>query len=74
MDAVYPNFVGEAARLGIKKYAIAKAANMCTRTLREKIAGKRDFTLPEAIKIRDTFFPGSNLEHLFSRDSEGDDQ
>ena len=69
MDVMYRNFVGEVAKLGIKKYAIAKEAKMCTRTLREKIVGKREFTLSEAIAIRNAFFPNQTLEYLFSRDN-----
>ena len=72
MGVTYPNFVGEVAKRGIKKTAIAQAANMCTKTLRDKIIGKSEFTLPEAIAIRDTFFPDKDLEHLFAKDSGGE--
>lgn len=67
MDIAYPNFVGEIAKRGIKKTDVAQAANMCTKTLREKIVGKSEFSLGEATIIRDTFFPDQTLEYLFER-------
>lgn len=67
MDIAYPNFVGEVAKRGIKKTAIAQTANMCTKTLREKIVGKSEFSIGEATVIRDTFFPDQTLEYLFER-------
>ena len=38
------------------------------RSIRDKIGGKRDFTLPESAAIRDAFFPGLTLEYLFARE------
>lgn len=67
MDIAYPNFVGEIAKRGIKKTDVAQAANMCTKTLREKIVGKSEFSMGEATIIRDTFFPDQTLEYLFER-------
>jgi len=31
--------------------------------------GNSDFTMGEALKIRDNFFPGENLETLFQKDA-----
>lgn len=67
MNIEFPNLVAEIAKRGIKKTAIAQAANMCTKTLREKITGKFEFSLWEAMVIRDTFFPDQTLEYLFER-------
>lgn len=67
MNIEFPNLVAEIAKRGIKKTAIAQAANMCRKTLREKITGKFEFSLWEAMVIRDTFFPDQTLEYLFER-------
>ena len=67
MNIEFPNLVAEIARKGVKKDAIAQTANMCTKTLREKIVGKSDFSLWEATVSRDTFIPDQTLEYLFER-------
>lgn len=38
------------------------------RTVTNKLTGETDFTIPEALKIRETFFPGLRLEYLFAAD------
>lgn len=38
------------------------------RTIRYKVKGVHPFSLPEALKIRDTFFPSLRLEYLFADD------
>lgn len=67
MSAIYPVLAGEIAKRGIKKSAIAKGANMCHKSFTGKMNGKSPFSLPEAISIRDTFFPDIALETLFSK-------
>ena len=65
MNAFYPVLVGEIARRGIKKTTIAESIGICDKALRNKLSGKTSFSLPEAQKIKDHFFPDISLERLF---------
>ncbi len=60
------NLKAEMARYGISTVDIAKVARRTNKSIRDKISGKSDFTMPEGIAIRDSFFPGLSLEYLFS--------
>lgn len=64
------NLRAEMARYGISAADLASVTGKTERSIRDKISGKRDFTLPESAVIRDTFFPGLKLEYLFSRSDE----
>ena len=70
MMALYPNLVGEIAKRGIKKCALAKGIGMSDRMLRNKLSGKTQFSLPEALKIKNNFFPDYTVEDLFARSEE----
>lgn len=59
------NLKAEMARYGVSSADIAKAIEKAERSVRDKIKGVYDFTLPEAILVRDKFFPGMSLEYLF---------
>lgn len=61
------NLRAEMARYGISTADFARVTGKTERSIRDKISGKRDFTLPESAAIRDAFFPGLKLEYLFSR-------
>lgn len=63
------NLKAEMTRYGVTATDIAKVTGKTDRSVRDKISGKRDFTLPESAAIRDAFFPGMKLEYLFSRSS-----
>lgn len=62
------NLRAEMARYGISAEDLARVTKKTPRSIRDKISGKRDFTLPEGAAIRDAFFPGMSLEYLFSRE------
>ena len=62
-----PNLEAEIARNHIKKKAIADALDISERGLRKKLTGESKFTFPQAEAIRDTFFPGMDLEYLFKQ-------
>lgn len=68
MKAVYPVLAGEIAKRGIKKTALAQGAGMSDRVLRNKMAGKTPFSLPEALAIKNRFFPDFGVEALFKKD------
>lgn len=66
------NLKAEMTRYGVTAVDIAKVTGKTDRSIRDKISGKRDFTLPESAAIRDAFFPGLKLEYLFSRSGDKD--
>lgn len=67
MNITYPVLVGAIASRGIKQKAIADALNISTRTLRNKLHGETEISLPEAQIMRSKFFPDMTLEELFQR-------
>lgn len=67
MNVAYPVLAGEIAKRGIKKVSIASSAGMTDRGLRNKMAGITPFSLPEALAIKNCFFPDMDFEYLFSR-------
>lgn len=60
------NLEAEMARKSITNADIAKAIAKDERTVRNKTSGKSQFTFPEVVKIRDTFWPELTLEYLFA--------
>lgn len=67
MSAVYPTLVGEIAKRGIKKSAIAKRVGISERALYNKLAGSVSFTWEEVIEINKCFFPDFDPTSLFAR-------
>lgn len=63
---MYHNLDAEMARIGITNRHLSLLLRKSARTIRDKRSGKYPFTLQEARKIRDAFFPGMNLDFLFS--------
>lgn len=51
--------------------AVTNALGCCTKTAKAKLDGIRDFTVPEAFKILNTYFTDENLslEYLFKNDT-----
>ena len=60
------NLLAEIARKKIKHKDVAEAIGVTEKTLRNKLNGMSDFTVPEARAIKDTFFPDLDLEYLFA--------
>ena len=69
MAAVYPVLVGEIAKRGIKKNAIATGIGISYRALHNKLSGAVPFTWPETCAIQERFFPDMNKDDLFCRDA-----
>jgi len=67
MYVVYPTLIGEIAKRGIKKSAIAKQLGISERTLYNKLSGAVSFTWDEAIEINSCFFPDFDPMSLFAR-------
>lgn len=60
------NLLAEIARKKIKHKDVAEAIGVTEKTLRNKLNGTSDFTVPEARAIKDTYFPALDLEYLFA--------
>lgn len=63
------NLCAEMARHNVTIRDIRRSIGKTERTAREKVNGKTDFTFPEAVRVRDDYFPGMTLEYLFARDA-----
>lgn len=63
------NLRAEMVRHGVSVTDIAKEIGRSDRTVRDKIKGKGEFSMPEAEAIRNAFFPEMSLEYLFARDA-----
>ena len=59
------NLRAEMARYGISSADIAIAIGKSERSVRDKINGKHQFSVPEAREIKDKFFSGMSIEYLF---------
>lgn len=66
------NLASEMARFGVGVDDIRSLLNCSDRTVRNKINGMTEFSVSEAIRIRDSFFPGIRIEYLFGRDTQND--
>lgn len=60
------NLKAEMARANVTVPAIAGLVHRGDRTIRERIKGNGAFSMPDAIAVRDAFFPGMDLEYLFA--------
>ena len=61
------NLKAEMARNGVSTEMVMTVLGKSDKTTRDKINGKSSLYLSEAMKIRDSFFPGLSLEYLFSK-------
>lgn len=60
------NLVAEMARYGVKNSDIQDLLGCTEKTVRNKLNGVTEFSVAEALKIRDTFFSGLRVEYLFA--------
>ena len=60
------NLRAEMERYGVSVHDIHMLIGKTERCVRDKVNGRATFTLPEAIKIRDTYFQGMSMEYLFA--------
>lgn len=66
------NLKAEMARANVSIPAIAEVIRRSDRTVRERIKGHGYFSMPDAMAVRDAFFPGMDLEYLFARTGQQD--
>lgn len=67
------NLQAEMVRNGVQVASIAKTIKKSDRTVRDKIGGRYEFTIPEAFAIRDAYFSGMTLEYLFNAEVDATD-
>lgn len=60
------NLEKEMKQKGVSRNDIAKLLGLTYRTIHSRFNGASDWTFRECMKIRDTYFPGKDLERLFS--------
>lgn len=65
-EIVLANLQIEMERHGVTNRDIARLLGKSERTVRDKISGRFDFSVSEARKIRDAFFPNLRIEYLFA--------
>lgn len=63
---MYPNLRAEMSRSNVSLADVSAVIHKNDKTTRGKLRGATAFTFPEAVAIRDTFFPACELEYLFS--------
>lgn len=66
---MFRNLEAEMARDGVKKGDIAKFLGLRYATVIDKTKGRSQFTLAEAFKIRNHFFPNVDFEYLFEENA-----
>lgn len=64
------NLKAEMARNNVEVTDIALAIGQHRNTVSNKIMGKRAFTVPEAVKIKQDFFPDLSIDYLFATNNE----
>ena len=67
-DGMLKNLQAEMTRFGVTNHDIGAVIGKAERTVRDKVNGVYAFDFPEAVSIRETFFPGLRLEYLFFDD------
>jgi len=60
------NLKAEMSRGKVRPDDIQKLIGRSRRCVDDKLSERSSFSLPEAIRIRDAFFPGMSLEYLFT--------
>ena len=65
------NLRAEMARFGVGCSDVQALLGCSPKTVQNKLNGETDFSVSEAFKIRDAFFPGLRMEYLFSAEPQG---
>lgn len=64
------NLSAEMARYGVSNMDIQALLGCSNKTVTNKLSDNTAFSVGEAIKIRDAFFPGLRIEYLFAQPDE----
>lgn len=60
------NLSAEMARFGVSYADLMELLNCSQKTVSNKLNDATEFSVSEAMNIRDKFFPGMRLEYLFA--------
>lgn len=60
------NLKAEMARSNVSTSEIAAVSGKSCRTITDRIKGKGQFPIQDAIKVKNALFPGMDLEYLFA--------
>lgn len=60
------NLAAEMTRYHVRNIDIQNLLSCTDKTVTNKMAGVTEFSVKEAMNIRDRFFPGMRLEYLFA--------
>ncbi len=61
------NLRAEMVRAGVSVDDMAAKTGKSCRTIRDRLKGKVMFPIDEAFTVRNAFFPGMDLEYLFTQ-------
>lgn len=61
------NLSAEMVRYGVSNTDIQALLSCSDKTVRNKLSGATEFSVDEATKIRDKFFPSLRIEYLFAK-------
>ncbi|WP_050696639.1 hypothetical protein [Anaeromassilibacillus senegalensis] len=64
------NLSAEMVRNGVRNNDIQELLCCTDKTVRNKLNGITEFSVSEALLIRDTLFPNMRVEYLFAADSD----
>lgn len=64
---MYNNLKAELVRIGKNQGYLATILDISEKQISFKFNGVSDFTMSEAIKIKDELFPDQTLDYLFSK-------
>lgn len=67
---MYKNLEAEMAREGVMRKDLAELLNVRYATIIDKLKGRFNFTLDEAFKIRNEYFPHLSFEYLFETEEQ----
>ncbi|WP_373485709.1 hypothetical protein [Acetobacterium malicum] len=59
------NLLKEMIDFNVSEEDLSVTTGLTRKTIKNKISGKYDFSLSEVILIKDTHFPGKEIEYLF---------
>lgn len=60
------NLCAEMTRYGVSNSDLQSVLECSLKTVQNKVSGSTEFSVAEAMKIRDQFFPGLRIEYLFA--------
>lgn len=67
----YPNLESAMLENSVRKRDIARLLNRDMKSIWNKLNGRSEFSVSEALKIRDSFFQNDSIGFLFQREPRG---